>query len=314
MSIPTDRAPVLGSRDIRQVMAVADRGSIRQAAEGLGLTQPGLSKNLRLIEDRLGVVLFERSTAGVKLTQAGQLLVERGRQVLLDLAAIERDLDESTRGHSGKVTVGLGTVVAVELATDLLAETHRLHPGVALDVVVDDPASLFEKLKSGRLDFGFFHFQAQGMDGEFVTKEILRTRPVVLVGRRHPLATRSDEVRPVDLVDYRIASPRIYPEFARWLEGVTGGPLKPALVGSDYYQIGELLERTDAYSLVSPTLVRRLQRFFDVAEVPIKGFDFVHRAHSVQAASRPLSGAAQRIMALAIQLLVETGNRRIDQA
>jgi DNA-binding transcriptional LysR family regulator len=136
---------------------------------------------------------------------------------------------------------------------------------------------------------------------------------VVLVGRRHPLANRS-EVTPKDLVDYRIASPRIYPEFARWLEGVTGGPLKPALVGSDFYQIGELLERTDAYCLVSPTLLRRLQRFFDVAEVPIKGFDFVHRAHSVQAASRPLSGAAQRIMALAIQLLVETGNRRIDQA
>ena len=313
MSNSTDRAPVLGSRDIRQVMAVADRGSIRQAAEGLGLTQPGLSKNLRLIEDRLGVVLFERSTAGVKLTQAGQLLVERGRQVLLDLAAIERDLDESTRGHSGKVTVGLGTLVAVEIATDLLSETHRLHPGVALDVVVDDPASLFERLKSGRLDFGFFHFQAKGMDGEFLAKEILRTPPLVLVGRRHPLANRS-EIRPADLVDYRIASPAFYPEFARWLEGVTGGPLKPALIGSDYYQIGELLERADVYSLVSPTLLRRLKRFFDVTEVPIKGLDFVHRAHSVQAASRPLSGAAQRIMALAIQLLVETGNRRIDQA
>ena len=313
MSISTDRAPILGSRDIRQVMAVADRGSIRQAAEVLGLTQPGLSKNLRLIEDRLGVVLFERSTAGVKLTQAGQLLVERGRQVLLDLAAIERDIDETTRGHSGKVTVGLGVLVAVELATDLLAETHRLHPGVALDVVVDDPESLFERLKAGRLDFGFFHVQAQGMDGEFVTKEILRTRPVVLVGRRHPLATKS-EVRPVDLLDYRIASPRLYPEFARWLESVTGGPLKPALIGSDFYQIGELLERADAYSLVSPTLLRRLQRFFDVVGVPINGFDFVHRAHSVQAASRPLSGAAQRIMALAIQLLVQTGNYRFDQA
>ena len=156
MTSQTDRAPVLGSRDIRQVMAVADRGSIRQAAEVLGLTQPGLSKNLRLIEDRLGVVLFERSTAGVKLTQAGHLLVERGRQVLLDLAAIERDIDETTRGHSGQVTVGLGTVVAVELATDLLAETHRLHPGIALDLVVEDTGSLLERLRSGTWILAFF--------------------------------------------------------------------------------------------------------------------------------------------------------------
>lgn len=313
MTSQANRAPVLGSRDIRQVMAVADRGSIRQAAEVLGLTQPGLSKNLRLIEDRLGVVLFERSTAGVKLTQAGYLLVERGRQVLLDLAAIERDIDETTRGHSGQVTVGLGTVVAVELATDLLAETHRLHPGVALDVVVDDPGSLLERLRSGRLDFGFFHVEPQRVGGEFLTKEILRTRPVVLVGRRHPLVTKS-EVRPADLLDYRIAMPGVYPDLSRWLETITGGTLKPALVGSDFYQIGELLERADVYSLVSPGLLRRLQRFFDVVGINISEFEFVHRAHSVQAASRPLSGAAQRIMALATHLMVENGIRQLDQA
>lgn len=313
MTSQTDRAPVLGSRDIRQVMAVADRGSIRQAAEVLGLTQPGLSKNLRLIEDRLGVVLFERSTAGVKLTQAGHLLVERGRQVLLDLGAIERDIDETTRGHSGQVTVGLGTVVAVELATDLLAETHRLHPGVALDLVVDDPESLLERLRSGRLDFGFFHVEPQRIGREFLTKEILRTRPLVLVGRRHPLVTKS-VVRPADLLNYQIAMTGIYPDLSRWLETITGGTLKPALVGSDFYQIGELLERADVYSLVSPGILRRLQRFFEVVGINISGFEFVHRAHSVQAASRPLSGAAQRIMALATHLMVENGNRQLDQA
>jgi DNA-binding transcriptional LysR family regulator len=313
MSNPTNRAPVLGSRDIRQVMAVADRGSIRQAAEVLGLTQPGLSKNLRLIEDRLGVVLFERSTTGVKLTLAGQLLVERGRQVLLDLAAIERDIDETTRGHSGQVTVGLGTVIAVELATDLLAETHRLYPGIALDIVVEEPASLLERVRSGRLDFGFFYIEPHRVDGDFLTKEVLRTRPVVLVGRRHPLVTKA-EVIPPDLLDYRIAMPKVYPGIVRWLETITGGTLKPALVGSDYYQIGELLERADVYSLVSPGLVGRLQRFFDVVRIPVSGFDFVHSAHSVQAASRPLSGAAQRVMGLALQLMSEPGNRRFDQA
>ena len=313
MTTQTDRAPLLGSRDIRQVMAVANRGSIRQAAEVLGLTQPGLSKNLRLIEDRLGVVLFERSTAGVKLTQAGQLLVERGRQVLLDLAAIERDIDETTRGHSGQVTVGLGAVVAVELATDLLAETHRLHPGIALDLVVEDTVSLLERLRSGHLDFGFFHVEPQRAGGEFLTKEILRTRPVVLVGRRHPLVTKA-EVTPADLLDYRIAMPKVYPTLVRWLETITGGTLKPALIGSDFYQIGELLERADVYSLVSPSLLRRLQRFFDVVRIPVSGFDFVHSAHSVQPASRPLSGSAQRIMGLALQLIGEPGNRRFDQA
>lgn len=313
MSVQGDRAPALGSRDIRQVMAVADKGSIRRAAEVMGMTQPGLSKNLRLIEERLGVALFERSTAGVKLTQAGQLLVDRGRQVLLDLSAIERDIDETTRGHAGQVTIGLGTVIAVEIATDLLAESHRLHPGIALNVVVDDPDSLLERLRSGRLDFGFFHIEPQRIGGEFLIREVLRTRPVVLVGRRHPLVAKP-EVSPGDLQNFRIAMPKLYPSFGQWLEHITGGPLKPALIGSDFYQIGELLERADVYSLVSPGLQRRLQRFFEVVGIPVREFDFVHRAHSVQAASRPLSGAAQQIKALATRLMIETGNRNPDQS
>ena len=108
--------------------------------------------------------------------------------------------------------------------------------------------------------------------------------------------------------------PKVYPTLVRWLETITGGTLKPALIGSDFYQIGELLERADVYSLVSPSLLRRLQRFFDVVRIPVSGFDFVHSAHSVQPASRPLSGSAQRIMGLALQLIGEPGNRRFDQA
>lgn len=313
MSTRTERAPILGSRDIRQVMAVADRGSIRRASEVLGMTQPGLSKNLRLIEDRLGVALFERSTAGVKLTSAGKVLVERGRQVLLDLAAIERDIDESASGDIGRVTVGLGTVVAFELATSLLAEAHRLHPGISVDVVVEDPESLLERLMAGGLDFGVFHLEPHRLGPVFRTEEVLRTRPLVVVGRRHPLALAND-LSPEHLREFRIAIPRLYPSLGRWLEHVSGGPLRSALIGSDFYQIGALLERADVYTIVSPGVLRRLQRFFDLVSIPIQGFDFEHVAHSVYASSRPLSSAAQRILSLSSGLMAEIGRHTPDQA
>jgi DNA-binding transcriptional LysR family regulator len=305
MSSLIDRGPVLGSRDIRQVMAVAEKGSIRRAAEVLGMTQPGLSKNLRLIEDRLGVSLFERSTSGVKLTTAGAMLVDRGRQVLLDLSAIERDIEDSTRGESGKVTVGLGTVVAIELAGSLLAEAHRLHPGVSVDVTVNDPETLLDMLRSGRLDFGVFHLEPQGLTSEFTARVVLRSRPTVLVGAQHPLAGRS-EVDPRELSHYRIAAPRIYPSLGRWLEEKTGAPLKPALVGSDFFQVGELLQHADVYTIASRGILRRLQRFFPIVPLNIPGFDFDHVSQCVQASSRPLSSAAQRILSLTTRILEQS--------
>lgn len=305
MSGLIDRGPVLGSRDIRQVMAVAEKGSIRRAAEVLGMTQPGLSKNLRLIEDRLGVSLFERSTSGVKLTSAGQMLVERGRQVLLDLSAIERDIEDSSRGESGTVTVGLGTVVAVEIAGALLAEVHRLHPGISVDVVVHDPASLLDMLRMGRLDFGVFHLEPSGLGEEFTARVVLRTRPVVMVGAQHPLSGRSN-VDPTELSRYRIASPRIYPSLARWLEIKIGAPLKPALVGSDFFQIAELLHQADVYTLASPAIFQRLQRFFPLVRLNMPELDFEHVAQCVQASSRPLSSAAQRILSLTVRILDQT--------
>lgn len=305
MSGLIDRGPVLGSRDIRQVMAVAEKGSIRRAAEELGMTQPGLSKNLRLIEDRLGVSLFERSTSGVRLTPPGQLLVERGRQVLLDLSAIERDIDDSSRGESGKVTVGLGAVVALEIAALLLAEAHRLHPGISVDVEVSDPATLLELLRNGKLDFGVFHLEPIGLSTEFTARVVLRSRPLVLVGPNHPLAGRG-EVDPRELGRFRIAIPRIYPSLQRWLEEKTGGPLKPAIVGSDFFQVGEVLQQVDAYTVASIGILRRLQRFFPLIPLSAPGFDFEHVAQCVQASSRPLSSASQRILSLTTRLLEQT--------
>ena len=102
----------LGSRDIAQLLAVADHGSIRRAADALGMTQPGLSKNIRLIEDRLGMVVFERSTTGAVATEIGTLLLRRGRQILLDLEAIHRDLRDELLSETGRVRIGAGPIPA----------------------------------------------------------------------------------------------------------------------------------------------------------------------------------------------------------
>ena len=97
MNVERQSYGALGSRDIAQLIAVADYGSIRRTADALGMTQPGLSKNIRLIEARLGMTVFERSTSGAVATDIGALLLRRGRQVLLDLIRVADVLVENFR-------------------------------------------------------------------------------------------------------------------------------------------------------------------------------------------------------------------------
>jgi hypothetical protein len=77
-------------------------------------------------------------------------------------------------------------------------------------------------------------------------------------------------------------------------------------VGSDYFQVGELLQQADVYTIASRGILRRLQRFFPIVPLNIPGFDFDHVSHCVQASSRPLSSAAQRILSLTTRILEQS--------
>ncbi|HIC79999.1 MAG TPA: LysR family transcriptional regulator, partial [Kiloniellaceae bacterium] len=74
---------------LRQFLAVAEAGTLRAAARRLNMSQPPLTARIRLLEDRLGVQLFERSVKGMRLTPAGAALAEDARALLGGLARAE---------------------------------------------------------------------------------------------------------------------------------------------------------------------------------------------------------------------------------
>jgi DNA-binding transcriptional LysR family regulator len=184
-------------RHLRYFVAIAEEHSITRAAERLWIAQPGLSTQIRRLEDELGVELLHRHTRGVELTAAGELFLERARATLAaadEALAMGANLEA---GVLGAVRLGIATEAPAALTPALLAAFGRDHPDVEVTVVEAYAGTLMRDLRDGRLDavlapsaFGSADLRSVPLDCEPWT---------VLVGAGHRLA-RPDAIT-VDELD-----------------------------------------------------------------------------------------------------------------
>jgi DNA-binding transcriptional LysR family regulator len=139
-------------RHLRYFVAVAEEQSFTRAAERLWVAQPGLSTQIRRLEEELGVTLFERHTRGANLTDAGRVFLERARATLAaadDARATGNDLES---GLVGTIRLGLATEASSELVPSLLERFAASRPDVEITVIESHGGTLVRDLRDGRLD------------------------------------------------------------------------------------------------------------------------------------------------------------------
>jgi DNA-binding transcriptional LysR family regulator len=124
--------------DLRYVLAVARAGSALRAAKALGVNQTTVLRRLDALEERLGVVLFERQRSGQALTQAGRTVAEAAARMEQEAQGIESALAAQQRSLSGSVRMTTSESLAGRLVAPSLREFHRLHPGVLVELIVSD--------------------------------------------------------------------------------------------------------------------------------------------------------------------------------
>jgi DNA-binding transcriptional LysR family regulator len=148
----------LGLRELRAVLAVAELGSFRRAAAGLGYTQSALSHQVSALEAAIGWPLFHRpgGRAQVRLTPAGEAVCRRARRVLSEVEAMAADAEGAERGERVRVRVGVSQTAAAEIMPAALRAFREEHPGV--EVVLsetDDAKGARDALRRGDLDLAF---------------------------------------------------------------------------------------------------------------------------------------------------------------
>lgn len=183
-------------RQVRYFVAVAEELNFTRAAERLHMAQPPLSAAIRGLEKQLGVDLLERTTREVKLTAAGRLLLERGRQLLAAADDVFDAVRAVEKAPTGRIAIGVAPTARFGLAPELFAACAAQAPGVMLYPREDTTGALMYELRQGRLDL-VIGFCAPPDDA--LERERLRDEPAVIhVAEDHPLATR-EGVRLEDL-------------------------------------------------------------------------------------------------------------------
>jgi len=206
----------LDLRKLRYFLAVADELNYGRAADALHIAQPVLSRQITALERDLGVVLFERSKQGTRLTEAGELLREDARALLRTAGALKRRA--RIAGRAGKeFTVGFMPGLIVTPAVRRLEEEF---PGLRVNVVRTAWDNQVEMVHDGRIDVSFARppFPRRGL-----TLVPLFTEPrVVALPSGHPLAARESvplaELTGLPLLqdpdavpEWRDAHTRLYP-------------------------------------------------------------------------------------------------------
>lgn len=181
---------------LRVLREVAARGSFTAAAEAMGYTQSSISRQIAGLEAAAGAQLFERETRGVRLTEAGRVLLRHGANVLDQVEAASHELTALRELSTGKVTVGGFPTALTALLPRALAAFSDRHPGVQIALKEGGTPSQLRMLRAGTTDLAVVATSADESDDPLLTVDPLLQDPLLLaVSREHPLAA----AREVDL-------------------------------------------------------------------------------------------------------------------
>jgi DNA-binding transcriptional LysR family regulator len=139
---------------LRVFASVAEHGSLTRAARELSVSQPAISKQLSDLEEDLGTQLMDRLPRGVRLTEAGEVLLTHAQRILQAERAAQQDLRDLRGLGRGKLSVGASTTVGSYLVPSLMGELHRQHPGVQLDLTIANTAAVQSTVLENSCDVG----------------------------------------------------------------------------------------------------------------------------------------------------------------
>jgi DNA-binding transcriptional LysR family regulator len=209
---------MLDVRRLRVLREVARCGSFSGAAAALGYTQPAISRHVALLERETGAMLLERRPTGVRLTDAGELLVRHADAILARLRDAEEDLDDLLGLRAGRLRMSTITSAAPTLVPLAVMEFRRRLPEVELSVSMVEPPGILPTMQAGDVDLALCNdeqaLELPEIDGVLLFEEPMR----IALPREHHLAGRS-RIRLGELAEERwmLGTDHACPDAARFI-------------------------------------------------------------------------------------------------
>lgn len=191
-------------KDMRAFYAIVEEGNISHAAQRLDIAQPALSRQMKRLEQALGVQLFERGSRRIRLTDAGRVLYNRVEHILGMVDGAVREITEIGSGVAGTVRLGTITTSGAMLLPELIMKFHACYPQVSFQIWEADGARILELLDNRVIEIGITRTQ---VDGEAYASIVLPNEPLVVVMSREQNGTEEDVIRLAELREKPIIIP-----------------------------------------------------------------------------------------------------------
>jgi DNA-binding transcriptional LysR family regulator len=279
--------------------AVAQALSFTRAADGLCLTQPGVSRHIKELEEHYGTRLFDRLGKTLALTQAGEILAEATAGIFKLVESAESRIGELNELSRGKLAIGATVPIGTYLLPELFVGFKRRYPGIQIELSVAHRGGVVERVVGNEVELGLV---GEGVMGKMLQASTFLRDPLVLVtSPRHPWGAGGASIEPHELTEqpFYIAGrgAGTWICLSEWLDGL-GVTLKKVIdVGSteavkNAVAAGDGVSMLPRHVLGSEVAGSRLMELDLAGGGPSRAFQVVHHK------DRELSAAARAFIAL----------------
>jgi DNA-binding transcriptional LysR family regulator len=310
--------------DVRQLQHVAAIGQYRsfgRAAHALGMSQPALSKSIRVLETALGVRLFERGKGGATPTIFGQLVLSRAGALIQNLDALVAELERLNGLASGSLKVGAGFFPYDLHVIPVIGRLAHRYPDLHLRVAQVDWRTVADQVLAGTLDIGVAGVARADRDPALVVEPLTVRVVTFFVRRGHPL-TGATRLSLRQLAPYSFAMGPIPPRLAPYLQraGIKGridssnGDFLPAVTVDSVALMKSIVSGTDAFGAAPDLVISSELEAGQLVALPIEAPWAVAEPGIVRLRDRPLTPAQETFLAELRAIDKEYNERRRGQA
>lgn len=183
---------------LRYFVAAANELSVSKAAAKLHISQPSISRQIALLEDELGVQLFDRVRKRIHLTEAGAFFLKRANQLLCDAETASQQVREQFGGHRHTLRLGFISTFIDDLIVPVVREFQQRHSQSRVSLFELSPTSQIERLRSHELDAAVLANIDPADKATFEITELITCPFAAVLPQNHPLANAAS-VRLADL-------------------------------------------------------------------------------------------------------------------